>query len=194
MKTTFSTAALVGFVAANPLGTRPKHGNGVGSNAANARFGNYGSQYNKRYVDAADYEHRMNIYNKNIAEIDRVNGLAKGPDDLRLGQNMFTDMTSEEFSNWTGLRIDANADTHGFGRRKHGSGGGRRLGHAATTVDHVKDGFMHPVKNQGGCGSCWAFGANTVLEGTIAKKTNSAPVRISEQQLVDCTLRDNAKN
>lgn len=194
MKTTFSTAALLGFVAAGPLGTRPKHGNGVGNNGATARFGNFGSQFNKQYVDAADYQNRLDIYNKNIAEIDSVNAKARGPDDLRLGQNMFTDMTSEEFSKWTGLRIDASADTNGFGKRKHGHGGGRMLGHSATAVDHVKDGFMHPVKNQGGCGSCWAFGANTVLEGTIAKKTNSAPVRISEQQLVDCSLRDNAKN
>ena len=46
---------------------------------------------------------------------------------------------------------------------------------------------MRPVKNQGNCGSCWAFAATTTLEGTLAKKTNSAPVHMSEQQLVDCT-------
>jgi KDEL-tailed cysteine endopeptidase len=193
MKTTFATAALLGFVAAGPLGTRPKHGNAPGNNGLNARFGNYGSQFNKHYTDAADYETRMGIFNKNVEEIDRVNSKAVGVDDLRLGVNMFTDMTSDEFSNWTGLRIDPNANTQGFGKRKHGLGDGRRLGHAATTVDHVKDGFMHPVKNQGGCGSCWAFGANTVLEGTIAKKTNSAPVRISEQHLVDCSLSSSTK-
>ena len=89
-----------------------------------------------------------------------------------------------------GLLVPADADTTGFGKRD----GGRRLSHFATTVDHVQDGYMHPVKDQGGCGSCWAFAANTALEGTIAKKTNSAAVRISEQQLVDCTLRQNTFN
>jgi len=71
---------------------------------------------------------------------------------------------------------------------------GRGLVADATTVDHVKDGFMGPVKQQGNCGSCWAFAANSALEGAIAKKNNAAPVRLSEQQLVDCTLRNNARN
>lgn len=46
---------------------------------------------------------------------------------------------------------------------------------------------MSPVKSQGGCGSCWAFAAATTLEGTIARKSNKAPVHMSEQQGVDCT-------
>ena len=53
---------------------------------------------------------------------------------------------------------------------------------------------MGPIKNQGRCGSCWAFTANTVLEGTISKKKSEAkgefvpPIHISEQMLIDCTL------
>ncbi len=54
---------------------------------------------------------------------------------------------------------------------------------------------MGAVKNQGGCGSCWAFSATSVLEARISiLKTATAsgvlvpPVRLSEQQLVDCTL------
>lgn len=64
----------------------------------------------------------------------------------------------------------------------------------ATNVDHYEDGYMHRIKDQGGCGSCWAFAANTALEGTLAKKTDTEPVRISEQQLVDCTLTTNPDN
>lgn len=51
---------------------------------------------------------------------------------------------------------------------------------------------MYPVKNQGGCGSCWAFAGNTALEGTISIKKGTAPVRLSEQQLVDCTTNTQA--
>ena len=46
---------------------------------------------------------------------------------------------------------------------------------------------MYPVKDQGSCGSCWAFTSNSALEGTIAAKTGKAPERISEQHLVDCS-------
>ena len=53
---------------------------------------------------------------------------------------------------------------------------------------------MGDVKDQGSCGSCWAFAATTALEGTIAIKKNRDPVRLSEQQIVDCTLTTNPEN
>ena len=61
-------------------------------------------------------------------------------------------------------------------------------------VDHAAAGHMGEVKDQGRCGSCWAFTANTTLEGTISKKKTVArgefvpPIHISEQMLIDCTL------
>lgn len=98
-------------------------------------------------------------------------------------------MTQEELDSLMGLdtrEASKAAKTLTLGDSSR-HGGKRHLMEVARNVDHFNDGYMHSVKNQGGCGSCWAFAANTALEGTLAKKTDSDPVRISEQQLVDCT-------
>lgn len=61
-------------------------------------------------------------------------------------------------------------------------------------MDWAYDGKMVAVKDQGSCGSCWAFAATTALEGTHAIKTGQDPVHLSEQQIVDCTLTTNPEN
>lgn len=55
-----------------------------------------------------------------------------------------------------------------------------------ATVDWRTVGAVTPVKDQGSCGSCWAFSAIGALEGAYYISTTTL-TDFSEQQLIDCT-------
>ena len=46
--------------------------------------------------------------------------------------------------------------------------------------------YLSPVKNQGRCGSCWAFACTSALE-TLMRSLNYNVTRLSEQELIDCS-------
>merc|ERR1711934_516167 len=63
----------------------------------------------------------------------------------------------------------------------------------ASEVNHVADGNDPPIKNQGGCGSCWAFGVMGVIEAAF-KIAGGDMLDTSEQALVDCDKRNKGCN
>ena len=113
---------------------------------------------------------------------------------LRFAHNQFSDMDPKEFETYLGLNQAIPHKENALGLPQHSRG--RHLADIPDTIDWSNryhsnshgQRKMYPVKNQGSCGSCWAFAVTSTLEGTLAIKTESAPIRLSEQQGVDCTL------
>jgi len=60
-------------------------------------------------------------------------------------------------------------------------------------MDWRTKGVVNPVKDQGQCGSCWAFSAAGALESQWAIK-NGKLLSLSEQQIVDCDNNESGCN
>ncbi|XP_030081570.1 digestive cysteine proteinase 2-like [Drosophila hydei] len=122
--------------------------------------------------------------------IDRHNArYAAGEETWEMGVNQFTDMLLEEFRAQMlgGLnKTDDPTEIHLVYKPSANF-------QVPSSVDWREKGAVTEVKDQGKCGSCWAFAATGTLEGQHFLKTGNL-VDLSEKNLLDCSSEPPYRN
>uniref|UniRef100_A0A1A8GR76 Cathepsin K n=1 Tax=Nothobranchius korthausae TaxID=1143690 RepID=A0A1A8GR76_9TELE len=137
--------------------------------------------HSKEYNGLDEEGIRRAIWEKNMRMVEAHNQeAALGMHSYELGMNHLGDMTSEEvMEKMTGLLVPMNRE-QSFTMTLNDS-----VSKLPKSIDYRRKGMVSSVKNQGSCGSCWAFSSAGALEGQLAKKTGQL-IDLSPQNLVDC--------
>ncbi|CAI0429469.1 unnamed protein product [Linum tenue] len=144
------------------------------------RYEQWMTRYGRVYGSSREKEVRYQIFKDNAALVDSFN--AAGDKPYKLGTNQFADLTNEEFKTtrcrFKGHMCSLQEESFRY----------ENVSAVPTAMDWRKKGAVTPIKDQGQCGSCWAFSAVGAMEG-ITQLSTGKLISLSEQELVDCDTK-----
>jgi len=146
-------------------------------------FEEFRGKYKRPYkVNSEEYVKRYYQFSDNMDRIRVFNEVEQGT--ATYGATMFADLHPKEFQKmYTGLKVPSKMPATDMKMAKIPAQ------KAPASFDWRDHGAVTPVKNQGQCGSCWAFSTTGNIEGQWQIKKKNL-VSLSEQQLVDCDKVD----
>ncbi|KAJ1521696.1 hypothetical protein ONE63_003339 [Megalurothrips usitatus] len=149
-----------------------------------SQFESFKLKHGKTYSSETEELYRSKIFKDNLIRINDHNArFHNGEVTFTVGVNKFADMHLHEIVE---ARNGLNTTMKVRSEQVHKAPAAWPW---SKKVDWRNSGIVTPVKDQGNCGSCWAFSATGALEAQLAKKTGKL-VSLSEQNLVDCTNND----
>lgn len=137
-------------------------------------WGSWKAQHKKTY--RADEEAaRFAIFQANLDFVEKWNSEGHSH---TVAMNHLADLSNEEYQR---LYLGARTTVNNYQAVQE-------TPKAYDPIDWRKKGYVTPIKDQGQCGSCYAFSAIGSAEGAHFKKTGTL-VSLSEKNIVDCSAK-----
>lgn len=146
-------------------------------------FKDFMTTYNRTYKSREEAQWRLTVFARNMIRAQKIQALDRGT--AQYGITKFSDLTEEEFHT---IYLNPLLQKE--------SGGKMSLAKSINDLappewDWRKKGAVTEVKDQGMCGSCWAFSVTGNVEGQWFLNRGTL-LSLSEQELLDCDKMDKA--
>jgi len=148
-------------------------------NPLHEQFFEFMRTYNKQYA-AEEFHLRLSNFEASLKRATALNAKSKK---AQFGVTKFSDMSPQEFRETVLMnRTIVPNRIPGVPVLE------KKVEAVPASFDWRIQGAVTPVKDQGQCGSCWAFSATENIESMwiLAKKATNSTVSLSPQQIVDC--------
>eukprot|EP00056_Hartaetosiga_gracilis_P002434 m.53562 g.53562 ORF g.53562 m.53562 type:complete len:347 (+) comp11044_c0_seq1:35-1075(+) len=151
-------------------------------------------KFNKKYLTDEEHDNRFNVFVNNMEKAAVMN---KEAGEQVYGMTKFSDLTAEEFRatylmdhSYLNKLIDDRRATARYANLPEYT----TLHDLPKEFDWRTKGGVTPVKNQGDCGSCWAFSTTENIESVWHIEGGHLLVPLAVAQIVDCDKVDDGCN